>query len=39
MNLLLQSVITNKDLREGEALPLVAAQAADEYLPWSSAPQ
>lgn len=36
MNSLLQSVITNIEARESGALPAVAAQAAELYLPWSS---
>lgn len=36
MNQLLEAVITNKDARNTEALPVVAAQSAGEYLPWSS---
>ncbi len=37
MNQLLEAVITNKDARNAEALPIIAAEAASEYLPWSSA--
>lgn len=36
MNQLLENVIINPAARSAEALPVVAAQAATDYLPWSS---
>lgn len=35
MNTLLQSVITNPEAREGQAIEVAAAQAGNAYLPWS----
>lgn len=35
MNLLMQEVITNKEVRSQADLSVVAAQTADNYLPWS----
>lgn len=37
MNQLLQSIITNAEARQAANLPRVAAESAQEYLPWSDA--
>lgn len=35
MNQLLENIITNSAARSEQMLPVVAAQAAEHYLPWS----
>lgn len=36
MNTLLQTVLNDAATRSGSQLPLAAAQAADEFIPWQT---